>query len=565
MAEYPWLHSYPAGIDWHKNYHAQSLPTMLEKAVARFHNRPCIDFFGFRMTYGALDHEVHKLAKGLQAIGVRKGVKVGLFLPNCPQFVVSYFAILKAGGTVVNYSPLYAEPELLQQVEDSETDIMVTLSLEALFPTIHKVYQESRLKHLVVGRLDDALPFPKGLLYRIFKRRTMAVVDWKDAHIHDYRTLLKNDGVCRPVTINPEEDVAVLQYTGGTTGVPKGAMLTHANIYINTLQSRDWFPEMNDGQEVAAAFLPFFHVFAMTAIMTLSIVTGAEMAMLPKFDIKEALKLIRRRRPTLMAGVPTMYTALLGDARAKKAGLDRLKICLSGGAPLSQELKKKFEETFGGQLLEGYGLTEASPVVSANPMGGAGRAGTIGLPLPATKILITNPDNPEQVLAQGEKGEICVEGPQVMASYWQRPEATEDVLQSGRLRTGDIGYMDEEGYTFIIDRSKDLILVGGFNVFPRMIEEAIYQHPAVHEVTVIGIPDDYLGEVPKAFVSLKHPDENLTPEELQMFLKDKLGKHERPAQIEFRDDLPKTMIGKLSKKELVAEEKAKSTAQARSK
>ena len=555
MTDHSWLKSYPEGVDWNMPIPAKPLFTLLDDAVARFPQRPCIDFLGRIYTYGELDVLVDRAASGLQGLGVEKGTKVGLFLPNCPQFVICYYAILKAGGTVVNYSPLYSEPELLQQIEDSQTDIMVTLNLTALYPKAQAMLEQSRLKLLVVGTMSEVLPFPKNWLFPLVKRRDVVRAPNDASHV-PFEELLNNEGGHEPATIDPENDVAVLQYTGGTTGVPKGAMLTHANIFINTMQCGVWFPALEPGAERIMGVLPFFHVFAMTAVMNMSIHLGAVIIMHPRFELDAVLKDINKKRPTVFDGVPTMFGAINNHPKLQDFDLKSIKACISGGAPLPVEVKQRFEELSGCKLVEGYGLTECSPVATCNPFSDDAKAGSIGLPMPGTVIEIVDRDDPGKVLPQGETGEICVSGPQVMAGYWRNEAATRDVIVDGRLRTGDVGYTDEDGYTFIIDRIKDLILVSGFNVYPRHVEDGIYQHPAVEEVTVIGVPDEYQGQSVKAFVKLRE-GQALGEEELRTFLQDRLGRHEVPKHIEFRDTLPKTMIGKLSKKELVAEEEAK--------
>ena len=555
MAEHIWLKNYPKGVDWHGPIPVKPLYALLDSAVARFPQQPCIDFLGRIYKYDELDDLVNRATSGFQKLGVEKGIKVGLFLPNCPQFVIAYYAILKAGGTVVNYSPLYAEPELLQQIEDSQTDFLVTLNLAALYPKAQTMLEQSRLNALVVGTMSEVLPFPKNLLFPLVKHRDVIRAPNDSSHI-PFEELLNNDGHHEPAAIDPGKDLAVLQYTGGTTGVPKGAMLTHANIYTNTVQCGGWFPDLEPGAERIMGVLPFFHVFAMTAVMNCSIYLGGMMIMHPRFELDAVLKDVHKKKPTLFDGVPTMFTAINGHPKLKDFDLTSIKACISGGAPLPIEVKQRFEERSGCRLVEGYGLTECSPVATCNPFTGALKPGSIGLPMPGTVIEIVDRDDPHKVLPQGETGEICISGPQVMAGYWQREDATREVIVDGLLRTGDVGYMDEDGYTFIIDRIKDLILVSGFNVYPRNVEEAIYEHPAVEEVTVIGVPDEYQGQAVKAFVKLKHA-QSMTPDELGAFLKAKLGHHEIPKHIEFRDILPKTMIGKLSKKELVAEEQAK--------
>ena len=555
MTEHKWLDHYPDGVDWNAPIPAKPLYVLMDDAVARFPQRPCLDFLGRIYTYAELDGLIDRATAGFQRLGVGKGIKVGLFLPNCPQSVISYYAILKAGGTVVNYSPLYSAPELLFQIEDSQTDIMVTLNLAALYPKAQAMLEQSRLKSLIVGTMSEVLPFPKNWLFPLVKHRDVIRAPNDSSHI-PFEELLNNDGGHVPVAIDPGKDVAVLQYTGGTTGTPKGAMLTHTNLYTNAVQCGDWFPELEPGVERVMGVLPFFHVFAMTAVMNMSIYLGAVIIMHPRFELDAVLQDIHKKKPTVFDGVPTMFGAINAHPKLKDFDLKSIKACISGGAPLPVEVKQKFEEFSGCKLVEGYGLTETSPVATCNPFSGRNKPGSIGLPLPGTVIEIVDREDPTKVLPQGETGEICISGPQVMAGYWRNDTATQEVMVDGRFRTGDVGYMDPEGYTFIIDRIKDLILVSGFNVYPRNVEEGIYQHPAVDEVTVIGVPDEYQGQSVKAFVKLKD-GQALTQEELMAFLQDKLGRAELPRHIEFRAALPKTMIGKLSKKELVAEEQAK--------
>ncbi|MSP52421.1 MAG: long-chain fatty acid--CoA ligase [Alphaproteobacteria bacterium] len=558
MAVQPWLKSYSKRIRWDMDIPVKPLYSLLDDAVARFPGNLAIDFLDKTYTYSEVGCLVRHAAAGFQKLGVGKGIKVGLFLPNCPQFVIAYYGILKAGGTVVNFSPLYSEEELLKQVEDSETDFMVTLSLTALYPKIAGVLRRSRIKQLIVGTLQEALPFPKNWLFPLLKGKDIAKVPSDAKHV-SFKSLLANDGGYKPVSFNLKEDIAVLQYTGGTTGVSKGAMLTHANLYANTQQAVAWFPDVEFGKERMMGVLPFFHVFAMTAVMNFSIATGAAIIMRPRFELEPVLNDIAKKKPTMMPGVPTMYTAINNYPKLSQFDLTSIKMCLSGGAPLPLAVKQRFEALAGCKLVEGYGLTETSPVACCNPIEGANKEKSIGIPLPGTTVTIVDRDDPEKLMPLGEAGEICISGPQVMKGYWRNPEASASTFTNGMLRTGDVGFMDDEGYIFIIDRKKDLILVGGFNVYPRTVEEAIYRHLAVAEVTVIGIPDEYAGEAVKAFVKLKEGAQSTqtTADQLREFLRDKLGKHEMPKHIEFRKELPKTMIGKLSKKELVAEEKAK--------
>lgn len=555
-AEKPWLAMYPKGVDWDAKIDIAPLWMNLDNAVSQFPDINLIDFLDRKFTYREIGDLVNRAAKGFQDMGVGKGVKVGLFLPNCPQYVICYYGVLKAGGTVVNYSPLYSEPELQHQIEDSHTDIMVTLNVEALYPKMRSLLPKTRLQKLVIGTIAEVLAFPKSLLYPLVKRKEISKVPKDDQHIW-FKDLTSNNGDYAPVEVDPQEDVAVLQYTGGTTGISKGAMLTHANLMANTHQAYLWNTDLDEGNERMMAVLPFFHVFAMTSVMNLSIRTGAEMIVHPRFELEDVMKDIDKKKPTGFQGVPTMYNAMANHPKIAEFDLSSIKACISGGAPLPVEVKAQFEGLAKCTVMEGYGLTESSPSATCNPLEGLNKAGSIGLPLPNTEIIIVDREDPHKILGIKEDGEICIKGPQVMKGYWNRPEATADTIIDGRLRTGDVGYMDEDGYTFIIDRMKDLILCGGFNVYPRVVEEAIYQHPSVEEVTVIGIPDDYRGESPKAFVKLKDGAEAVDQAGMIAFLKDKLGKHEMPREVEFREELPKTLIGKLSKKELVEEERAK--------
>ncbi|MBM3506987.1 MAG: long-chain fatty acid--CoA ligase [Alphaproteobacteria bacterium] len=550
-----WLTKYPPNIRWDADIPCRPLYEVLTEPAKRFASNPCLDFLGRRFTYAQVGEMVERAAKGFQRLGVRKGTRVGLFLPNSPHSVVAYFGALRAGATVVNYSPLYAEPQLRAQVEGSGTEIMVTLDLAVLYPKVLGLVGTTPLRRLVVGNLPEVLPFPKSLLYPLAKRRDLYRGRRHPADV-TWASLLDNDGKPDPVAVDPKTDVAVLQYTGGTTGTPKGAMLTHANLFANAHQAMLWLEGVQWGQEKLLGALPFFHVFAMTVCMNLALYIGGEIILHPRFVLDDVLRDIHKKRPTLVPGVPTMFAAINGSPKVRDLDLTSVKFCISGGAPLPLEVKHRFERLTGCKLVEGYGLTEAAPVATCNPLYGVNKAGSIGQPLPGTTVVITDRDDPVRVLQPGERGEICIQGPQVMAGYWNRPQETAAQIVNGRLRTGDIGTMDEEGYIFLIDRIKDLILVGGFNVYPRNVEEAIYEHPAVAEVTVVGVPDERLGQSVKAFVRVKD-GMKLVEDELTAFLRARIGKHELPREIEFRAQLPKTMVGKLSKKELVEEEVAK--------
>ena len=549
---HPWERAYPAGIDWHFEAEPKPLFSLLDEAVAAHGERPCLNFFGKSTSYAEVGSLVAKAARGFRDLGVRKGTRVGLFLPNSPYFVVCYYAILKAGGTVVNFNPLYAEREIVRQMRDAEVRIMVTLDLVSLYDKMAGRLADTELETLVVCSMSGALPLPKKALFALLKRKEIASIPADDRH-RRFEKLIDNGGLDAPAEIDPLRDVAVLQYTGGTTGEPKGAMLTHAGLWANTRQTRLWAADIQPGEEKILGVLPLFHVFAMTGVMNAGLLTGSEIVLLPRFRVAEVLAAIDKQRPTLFFGVPTIYSAMNGHERLDKYDLSSLKFCVSGGAPLPQEVKTTFEALSGCSLVEGYGLTEAGPVCTINPFKGENRTGSAGLPIPGTVVEIVSLEDPDRVMPLGEPGEVCITGPQVMAGYWKQDEETAAVLRDGRLRTGDVGYLDEDGYLHLFDRIKDLIITGGYNVYPRMVEEALYLHPAVEEAAVCGIPDSHHGEIVKAYVKLRG-GQTLTTVGLRTFLKDKLAPFELPRRIEFRDDIPKTALGKPLRRELVAEE-----------
>jgi len=557
-ADFPWLNHYPSDVDWHKHYEPYPLPKLLDDAAARYPNNICTNFFGRTLKYREIAEKVNQTAAGLAAAGVQKGTKIGLFLPNCPTFIIYYYATLKLGATIVNYNPLYTIEELSYQLEDSETELMITLDLKALFDKIEALIQNGKLKRAVVCSFTDLLPTTKSVLFRLFKAGETTSLS-KSTVIGKLileAELLSKGGTFETPEIDPLNDIAVLQYTGGTTGKPKGAMLTHANVSVNVQQVVDCAPELIDGGERVLGVLPFFHVFAMTVVMNFAIARAAEIVIMPRFKLDDALKLINKTKPTVMPGVPTLFNAITHHPKLANFDLSSLRFCLSGGAPLPLDIKTRFQQLTGCKLVEGYGLSETSPVATCNPVNGTVKDGSIGQPIPQTILALRDLDDPAKDVPPGNAGEICIKGPQVMKGYWKSPEITEKSFIGDFFRTGDVAIMDEEGFFFIVDRIKDLILCSGYNVYPRNIEEAIYDHPDVEEATVIGIKDDYRGEAPKAFVKLKQGS-NLTRDELMEHLKIKISKIELPEEIEFRDELPKTMIGKLSKKELKAEEEAK--------
>ena len=565
MNAHPWTSSYPAGVRWDAPLPVSPVQQLLDDAVAAWPDRPMLDFMGKRINYREFGDLVAHAASGFQALGVKPGVHVGLYLPNSPHYPIAFFGVLKAGGTVVNYSPLDAERVLEHKVEDSETDILVTLDLAALYPQMARLLGRSRLKKLVVGTLGEYSAAPAPTRAHLEAAKMLAPVA-TDAHHMTFAQLLDNDGRYTPHEIgDPAKAVAALQYTGGTTGLPKGAMLTHGNLtaacaqYVESLSGDD--PVVNFGEERVLAVLPLFHIYSLTVNMLMGIKLGAEIVLHTRFELEPVMKEFEAKKITMFAGVPTMYTAIANHPKAKEIDMSSLKSCGSGGAPLPVEVAQKFFAMTGCNLNEGWGMTETSPTGSFTPARGRRKAGSCGMPLPGITLSMRSLNDPDVEVPRGERGELCISGPNVMKGYWHNEKATrESMTGDGFFRSGDVAIMDEDGFVFIVDRTKDMLLCGGFNVYPRTIEEAIYEHPSVEEVSVIGIPDAYRGQSPKAFIKLRAGAEPLTFDALKAFLKERLGKHEMIGAIDVRAELPKTAVGKLSKKELYDEENAKRAA-----
>lgn len=544
---------YAHACDWDIDFEPLGLPRFFEKAVSKCAEKPLIDFLGRTFTYIEILHTARAFAAGLQQRGIGPDHRVGLFLPNVPTYVAAYYGAMIAGATVVNFSPLYTAEELEAQVVDSGTDLLVTMDVAALLPTAIEVLDNSPLQNLVVARLGAMLPAVKRLALALFGRSQVTKIPKRDDVIRWPDFLSAREPTA--VAIDPAE-TALLQYTGGTTGTPKGAMLSHQNLTANARQVRAIDP-FRDRRDVALGALPLFHVFANTCVMNRTIANGGCIAMLPRFDVAQVLKTIERVRPTSMFGVPTMFQAMAEHKRAARTDFSSLREFISGGAPLPLPVKEKFEALTGVKMIEGYGLTEASGVVSTNPLEGETRDSTIGLPLPATRVRLLDKEDPSRDVSDGEPGELAVAGPQVMAGYWKRPDAAANAFTTrdgeNWLRTGDIATIDSDGFIHIVDRSKDMIAVGGFKVFPSRVEKVLVTHPAVREALVIGVPDDYRGEMPKAYVSLQSGAGPVDDEELREWLNGHVGKHERVIGVEIRDDLPKTPIGKLDRKALKQE------------
>jgi long-chain acyl-CoA synthetase len=565
MTEMPWIASYPTGVRWDMEIVPRPVQSILAETVAKWPDNPALQFMGRRIRYRELRDLVRRAAKGLQRLGVGPGVHVGLYLPNTPHYVIAFFGVLEAGGTVVNYSPLDAAKVLEHKIEDSRSDFLVTLDLAALYPQTTGLLAKTRLKKLIVGSLAEMSGAPEAVAAQMAAGKQLVEVPLDDRHL-SFAQLLDNDGrpVVHPIA-DPADALAVLQYTGGTTGQPKGAMLSHANLsaacdqYWETI-SRTTPPVLVEGGERVLAVLPPFHIYALTVNMLLGIRAAAELILHVRFDPEAALKDISALKVTSFPGVPTMFTALLAHPDIAKYDLRSLKFCGSGGAPLPLEVAQRFEQV-ACPLSEGWGMTETSPTGTFTPVYGKRKAGSCGLPMPRIVIKMLDIADPTRYVPLGERGEMCISGPNVMKGYWNNPEATAAALTSdGLMRTGDVAWMDAAGFITIVDRTKDMILCSGFNVYPRNLEEAIYEHPAVAEVTVIGIHDEYRGQSPKAFVKLKPGAAAFTLAELQAFLKSRLGKHEMVQALDIRAELPKTPVGKLSKKELYEEEEKKRAA-----
>ena len=538
---------------WDDVFPPMSMVELFEASAAAHPHAPLLDFMGRKYSYAETLDGANRVACGLQALGYGRGDRIGLFLPNLPHYVAAYYGILRLGATVVNFSPLYSVEELSAQVADSGTRLLFTLSASALLPTALEVLEASALERLVVGSVAGALPPAKSLFYRWFKAKEVAPRP-DDPRILAFSKLIANPGSCERVTLDPERDLALIQYTGGTTGTPKGAMLTHQNLSANARQVARLDPDMGKTQDTILGVLPFFHVFANTCVLNRTVLTGGEIVMLPRFNAKQALVELRRTRPRSLPGVPTMYQALLDAPGMKPSDFSSLRYCISGGAPLPAQLKEEWERITGARVIEGYGLSESSGVVSTNPYEGLNKPGTIGQPLAGTRVRLVDKEDPTRPPPPGEPGEVVVSGPQIMKGYWNRPEADADTFVDDHwLRTGDVGTIDADGYIRIVDRLKDMIAVGGFKVFPSQIEAVLYRHPAIREALVIGLPDAYHGELPHAYVVLDADAEPISGTELSLWLNAQLGKHERVSEVVVRESLPKTMIGKLSRKDLLKE------------
>jgi long-chain acyl-CoA synthetase len=544
--ERPWLRHYDAAVPAHLDYPRIPLYRLLDDSTARQPEQPCINFFGKRLSYAAIKEQSDRLAASLQRLGVQPGDRVALLLPNSPQFVIAYYAILKAGAVVTPLNPLYTERELTFHLNDCEAQTAITIPL--FLEKVTGLVGKTPLQRVIYTRVADYLPLPLNLGSRLQERGQMRRVD-KAAVIH-LGSLLQAPPPTgwQPAAVDPDS-LAVLIYSGGTTGVAKGIMLSHYALTANAYQLRAWVNLDAEGRILAV--LPLFHGFGMSVTMNGPLLVGGEIIALPRFQAENVLKAIEEWKPTFFIGVPAMFGAFNSVAKLDKYDLRSVKGIFVGAAPLTQTIKEQFEALSGARLIEGYGLTEAVTAIMANPYQGQHKIGSIGLPFPDVAMKIVALDGSGE-LPPGEAGEIVLASPTLMLGYYKQPEATAEALREGWLYTGDVGRMDEEGYFYITDRKKELIIVGGFNVFPREVDEVLMQHPKVQEAAAIGVPDERLGERVRACVVLRE-GETATAEEIIAFCRQRLIAYKVPAEVEFRSSLPKSMIGKVLRRELRGE------------
>lgn len=556
MTEKPWLVNYPKEVPATLTFEEIPVQEFLTRAYKANPSKVAIHFLGRDLTYTELYESSLRFANYLQSIGVEKGDRVAIMLPNTPQSVIAYYGAMYAGAVVVQTNPLYTERELQFQMADSGAKVILVMDI--LYPRVMKILKDTELEQVIVTAIKDYLPFPKNLVYPFIQKKQygFSVKVEHSGQNHLFTEIMKSSPIKTiDLPFDFEEDIALLQYTGGTTGFPKGVMLTHKNLIANTTMCDAWMHECVHGEETIMGVLPFFHVYGMTTVMLLSVFTHNRMVLLPKFDVETTLKTIDKQKPTLFPGAPTLYIGLLNHPNIEKYDLSSIKACLSGSASLPIEVQEQFEAVTGGKLVEGYGLTETSPVSHATPIWGKRVNGSVGLPWPNTDSVILRSGDTEQ-LPVGEVGEIAVKGPQVMKGYWNRPEDTAATFADGWFLTGDLGYMDEEGYFYVVDRKKDLIIAGGFNIYPREVEEVLYEREEIQECIVAGIPDPYRGETVKAYIVLKE-GYSVTEAELNKYCRQHLAAFKVPRYYEFREELPKTAVGKILRRSLIEEEKTK--------
>jgi long-chain acyl-CoA synthetase len=570
----PWLESYPPDVPPSlAPFPERAVWSLLEESARNYPDAPAVAFpvapMAKGLSYRQLQEEAERFARALLSLGVRKGDRVGLVLPNSPQYVVAFYALQRLGAVAVGNNPLYTQREMTHQLTDAGIETLIVL--DVLYPLIGAIRDDVGLKQVIVTEVGDYLGFPINKLSRVKQKKEAQ----KEGHPwppvpegHDvlsWSDLMRNaSGELPPLEVDPREDVAALVYTGGTTGLSKGAMLTHYNMVSNALQTGAWFTDVREGEEGIMAVLPFFHSYGLGAVMTVAIHRAMKLICLPRFELEAVLKAIDKEKATLFPGVPRIYIAINESPETKSYDLSSIRACFSGAAPLPVAVAEKFRDITGGRLVEGYGLTETSPVTHINPIYGKAKFGTIGLPIPDTDCKIVDLDDPEKEVPAGQEGELCIAGPQIMKGYWNRPDETRDMVRTHSdgiqwLHTGDIAKVDEEGYFQIVDRKKDMIIVSGFNVYPTDVEQVMYRHPKVKQVCVVGVPDQRTGEAVKAFVVLKEGQRSSEQEILEWARDEKHGLtgYRAPKKVEFREELPTTMVGKVLRRVLLEEEKQK--------
>ena len=550
----PWMAHYEPGVPPILEYPAVTLHELLEQTAERYPERPATIFLGAKLPYRALNEAANRFAHALLHLGVKPGDRVALMLPNCPQFLIVFYGALKAGAVVVAMNPLYTPRELEYQLNDAEAETLVTLS--KFYPTVEAVRRRTTLRRVIVTNIKEYFPMARRTLFTLFKERQEGhrASLRRDAPTYWFQSLLAAPRTSSPtgIAVDPST-AALLQYTGGTTGTPKGAMLTHGGLVANTLQIRSWLSDFQEGAETMLLVLPLFHVFGMGACMSVMVQGAGTMILLPQFRTHDVLQALSKHRATLFPGVPSMFVALNNSPEFPTVDLTSLRHCFSGAAPLPQEVQERFEAHIGGRLVEGYGMTEANACI-ITPLRGARRQGSIGIPIPDVEARIVDLETGVRTLPPGEVGELVVQCPQQLHGYWRKADDTAQVLRDGWIYTGDIARMDEDGFFYIVDRKKEMILSGGFNVYPRDVEEVLYLHPKVREAAVIGIPDAFQGERIKAFV-VPHEGEVPNADEIIAFCRKHLVAYKVPTRVEFRDSLPKTLIGKVLRRVLMEEER----------
>jgi long-chain acyl-CoA synthetase len=544
---FPWAPHYDPGVPLTVEPVTSSLPNLLLQAAAKAPQAPALVFFGRTTTYGDLNAQAASLAGALQNLGLAPGERLGLFLPNCPQLVIAYHAALRLGAVAVMLNPLLSSKELAYQLADSGARGLVIL--DHFLPRLEEIRPPLDLDHIIITSLPEALPWPLSWLYPLKARREGLARGFASApNRHSFRELLQHPAA-PTLPLPAPGGLAVLQYTGGTTGIPKAARLTHGNLMANVAQINAWLPQVRYGGERLMGLLPFTHSFGLTACLNWPMSQGATIIVLPRFEINSFIKVMDKYRPTMLPGVPTLFVALINDPRLRSLDLSALWACISGSAPLPLEVRDRFEALSGCTMLEGYGLTEAAPVTHFNPVKGKRPPGSMGMPMPGTQARVVDPETGAHDLPPGEVGELIIQGPQVMEGYWQKPEETALVLRDGWLHTGDLARMDEDGYFYIVERKKDLIIAGGYKIYPREVEEVLYQHPGVKEAAALGVPDPYRGETVKAVI-VPQSGAFLTEADIEAHCRRLLAVYKVPKIIEFRTELPKSAVGKVLRRAL---------------